>query len=121
MHSHYKHLRLLQPSQCTVICALEPQTSGYEPRPATTNKLHWYVGTDDRWTKQFSDKRVVEIMKKHAVPINPFVYGEYRAWFAIEDCDKDDPIRGFEGWLKNNNFLQAAEAVKEARLRLGIA
>lgn len=117
-HSYYKHLCLSLPTKFTVICAQEPQPGNERSNRPLTKALHWYFGEDDRWTSLFKDKRVVDIMEKHSVPLNPFVYGEYRAHFAIEECDKAcASTDGFVGWLREHKYNEAADAVVAFKLR----
>jgi hypothetical protein len=112
-HSWYKHLSLKNPSQFYMMCARGLQPGNERNEQTDDGQLHWYFFRDFRCITgfKFKDSRVVEIIKRNSVALNPFIYRNDSAFEdRIHHFITEDPH--FEAWLQENGFQNATHRLR---------
>ena len=144
-HSWFKHLSLNKTNYFNFMCAQNPQESSSSPSSQPfkkDGKLHWYFFVDDQWISKFKDPRIVKILHKHSVPLNPFIYHTFCSKFLFESIVTqrenfkkfntkpkqelplinpnfiDSAADHLYEWLISSNYLEAAKVLKDVEEKL---
>jgi hypothetical protein len=111
LHSWYKHISLKKPSAFYMICARGLQPGNDLHEKLDDGLLHWYFFQDEGFLDRFKDQRVVELIKRHTVTLNPFIWGDRRVY-----KDRIHHILTghdyFETWLTEHGYNNVLEELK---------